>query len=101
TNIRQAPKAINSKLFLSFPSTDVRTKNFDPTGAHTALALPSTYAKFPYTSQKFIAASQGDSRVDVPYMRSAEMYLIEAEALARLGNEAGSKAVFDVFAKNR
>ncbi|MDR3026581.1 RagB/SusD family nutrient uptake outer membrane protein [Chryseobacterium sp.] len=101
TNIRQAPKAINSKLFLSFPSADVRTKNFDPTGAHTALALPSTYSKFPYTSQKFIAASQGDSRVDVPYMRSAEMYLIEAEALARLGNEAGSKAVFDVFAKNR
>jgi hypothetical protein len=101
TNIRQAPKAINSKLFLSFPSTDIRTKNFDPTGAHTALALPSTYAKFPYTSQKFIAASQGDSRVDVPYMRSAEMYLIEAEALARSGNEAGSKAVFDVFAKNR
>ncbi|MBB6333400.1 hypothetical protein HNP24_004426 [Chryseobacterium sediminis] len=101
TNIRQAPKAINSKLFLSFPSTDVRTKNFDPTGAHTALALPSTYSKFPYTSQKFIAASQGDSRVDVPYMRSAEMYLIEAEALAKSGNEAGSKAVFDVFAKNR
>lgn len=101
TNIRQAPKAINSKLFLSFPSTDVRTKNFDPTGAHTALALPSTYSKFPYTSQKFLAASQGDSRVDVPYMRSAEMYLIEAEALARSGNEAGSKAVFDVFAKNR
>ncbi|MFS4474238.1 RagB/SusD family nutrient uptake outer membrane protein [Chryseobacterium sp. T20] len=101
TNIRQAPKAINSKLFLSFPSSDVRTKNFDPTGAHTALALPSTYSKFPYTSQKFIAASQADSRVDVPYMRSAEMYLIEAEALARSGNEAGSKAVFNVFAKNR
>ncbi|MDR6373134.1 hypothetical protein J2795_004323 [Chryseobacterium bernardetii] len=101
TNIRQAPKAINTKLFLSFPSTDIRTKNFDPTGAHTALALPSTYAKFPYTGQKFLAASQADSRVDVPYMRSAEMYLIEAEALARSGDEAGSKAVFNVFAKNR
>ncbi|MEJ5052539.1 RagB/SusD family nutrient uptake outer membrane protein [Chryseobacterium culicis] len=101
TNIRQAPKAINSKLFLLFPSTDVRTKNFDPTGAHSNLGLPSTYSKFPYTGQKFLAASQADSRVDVPYMRSAEMYLIEAEALARSGNEAGSKAVFDVFAKNR
>ncbi|KFF75047.1 carbohydrate-binding protein SusD [Chryseobacterium sp. P1-3] len=101
TNIRQAPKAINSKLFLSFPSTDIRTKNFDPSGAHTALGLPSTYSKFPYTSQKFLAASQADSRVDVPYMRAAEMYLIEAEALARLGDEAGSKIVFNEFAKNR
>ncbi|BFO66245.1 RagB/SusD family nutrient uptake outer membrane protein [Chryseobacterium sp. KCF3-3] len=101
TNIRQAPKAINNKLFQLFPSTDVRTKNFDPTGAHTNLGLPTTYSKFPYTGQKFLAVSQSDSRVDVPYMRSAEMYLIEAEALARSGNEAGSKAVFDVFAKNR
>ncbi|MBV8326050.1 RagB/SusD family nutrient uptake outer membrane protein [Chryseobacterium sp.] len=101
TNIRQSPKAINNKLFLLFPSTDIRTKNFDPTGAHTALGLPSTYAKFPYTSQKFLAASQADSRVDVPYMRAAEMYLIEAEALARLGNEADSKVAFNLFTKNR
>ncbi len=101
TNIRQAPKAINSQLFLMFPSTDIRTKNFDPTGAHTALGLPSTYSKFAYTSQKFLAASLADSRVDVPYMRAAEMYLIEAEALARLGNEADSKTAFNLLAKNR
>lgn len=34
-------------------------------------------------------------------MRAAEMYLIEAEALARLGDEAGSKAVFNELQKNR
>lgn len=101
TNIRQAPKAINSKLFLMFPTTDVRTKNFDPSGAHTSLALPSTYSKFAYTSQKFLSASFADSRVDLPYMRAAEMYLIEAEALARLGNETDSKTVFNLLAKNR
>ncbi|MFP3594568.1 RagB/SusD family nutrient uptake outer membrane protein [Chryseobacterium sp. SIMBA_038] len=101
TNIRQAPKAVNSKLYNMFPTTDVRTKVFDPTGAHTSLGLPSNFAKFPYTSQKFLSASVSDSRVDVPYMRAAEMYLIEAEALARLGDEANSKIVFNAFTKNR
>ncbi|CAD0223371.1 RagB/SusD family nutrient uptake outer membrane protein [Chryseobacterium sp. JV274] len=102
TNIRQAPKAINSKLYQMFLNKkDVRIDNFDPTGAHTALALPSTYSKFPYTSQKFIAASQADSRVDVPYMRAAEMYLIEAEALAKLGDEAGSKVALNTLGKRR
>ena len=101
TNIRKAPKAINSALYAKFPATDIRTKNFDPTGAHTSLGLPSTYSKFPYTSQKFLAVSQSDSRCDVPFMRSAEMYLIEAEALAKSGKETASKIVFNEFAKNR
>jgi len=99
--VRGGPKAISKKLYAMFPSTDVRTKLFDPTGAHTALALPSTYSKFPYTNQKFLAVSTSDSRVDIPYMRGAEMYLIEAEALARSNNEVGSKLVFNEFAKKR
>jgi len=87
TNIRGNPKAINRVLWndLAFTATDVRKLNFDPTGAHTALALPSTFSKFPYTSQKFIAAGGADSRGDVVYMRAAEMLLIEAEAYARMG----------------
>ncbi|RKS96047.1 RagB/SusD family nutrient uptake outer membrane protein [Chryseobacterium defluvii] len=101
TSVKGGPKAMNSKLFAMFPSTDVRTKVVDPTGQHTALALPSTYSKFPYTSQKFLSASLSDSRVDVPYMRAAEMYLIEAEAKAKAGDEAGSKLVFNEFTKNR
>ncbi|WP_292008708.1 RagB/SusD family nutrient uptake outer membrane protein [Chryseobacterium sp.] len=101
TNIRQAPKAINTKLYNMFPSTDVRTKVVDPTGAHTSLSLPSTYSKFPYTSQKFLSVSTSDSRMDVPYMRAAEMYLIEAEALAKIGDEAGSKVIFNEFSVNR
>ncbi|RKS96044.1 RagB/SusD family nutrient uptake outer membrane protein [Chryseobacterium defluvii] len=101
TNIRQNPKAINSKLFAMFPTTDVRTKVVDPTGQHTALGLPTTYSKFPYTSQKFLSVSTSDSRLDVPYMRAAEMYLIEAEAKAKAGDEAGSKVVFNAFTANR
>ncbi|WP_294239919.1 MULTISPECIES: RagB/SusD family nutrient uptake outer membrane protein [Chryseobacterium] len=102
TNIRTAPKAINKLLYQKFPSTDVRTKNFDPTGQHSTLGLPSTFSKFAYTSQKFLAVSTSDSRCDVPLMRAAEMYLIEAEALARIsGKEADSRVVFNQFMSNR
>lgn len=101
TNIRQNPKAINVLLYKKFPSTDVRTQVVDPTGKHNDLNLTSRYAKAPYTSQKFLSVSPGDSRMDIPYMRAAEMYLIEAEALARLGKETESKKVFDELQINR
>src|SRR5699024_4955885 len=38
---------------------------------------------------------------DAVMMRSAEMYLIEAEALARDGKEGESKVVFNEFMENR
>ena len=107
SQIRQAPKVVNSLLFNSFPSTDVRTQVIDPTGAHTALNLPSTYSKFPYTSQKFLSVNSAGavdnvtSLGDIPFMRAAEMYLIEAEALAKDNKEAQSKIVFNEFEKNR
>lgn len=107
SQIRQAPKVVNSLLFNSFPSTDVRTQVIDPTGAHTALNLPSTYSKFPYTSQKFLSVNSAGavdnvtSLGDIPFMRAAEMYLIEAEALAKDNKELQSKIVFDEFEKNR
>jgi hypothetical protein len=87
TNIRGNPKAINRLLYNDpiFTATDVRKANFDPTGLHTALALASNFTKKPYTSQKYLAAGGADSRGDVVYMRVAEMYLIEAEAYARMG----------------
>ncbi|WP_343695524.1 RagB/SusD family nutrient uptake outer membrane protein [Flavobacterium sp.] len=100
TVIRSCPKAINSKLYNMIPETDVRSLLFDKTGKHTALELPSNFAKFPYTSQKFLAVSTGDSRCDVPYMRVAEMYLIEAEAKARLGNADAANILFE-FEKTR
>ncbi|MEM0577237.1 RagB/SusD family nutrient uptake outer membrane protein [Flavobacterium polysaccharolyticum] len=94
TVIRSCPKAINSKLYNLIPSTDVRSKIFDKTGQHTDLVLASSYSKFPYTSQKFLSVSTGDSRCDVPYMRVAEMYLIEAEAKARLGLADANQVLF-------
>lgn len=107
SQIRQAPKVVNKLLFDQFAATDVRTQVIDPTGNHTALNLPSTYLKVPYTSQKFLSVNGSgsvDNSVslgDIPLMRSAEMYLIEAEALARSNREADSKIVFNQFEKNR
>lgn len=107
SQIRQAPKVVNSLLFNSFPSTDVRTQVIDPTGNHTSLNLPATYLKVPYTSQKFLsvngagAVDNNTSLGDIPFMRAAEMYLIEAEALAKDSKEPQSKIVFNEFEKNR
>ncbi|TPG38122.1 RagB/SusD family nutrient uptake outer membrane protein [Flavobacterium pectinovorum] len=100
TVIRSCPKAINSKLYNLIPSTDVRSTLFSKDGKHPGLDLGSAFAKFPYTSQKFLSVSTGDSRCDVPYMRAAEMYLIEAEAKARLGHADAAKILFD-FEKAR
>lgn len=103
TNIRTNPKAIFSVLYNQIPSTDVRSKIFDPTGQHLNLpagaTLPSNFAKFPFTSQKFIAVSTADSRMDVPYMRMAEMFLIEAEALSFSNEAAARQALFQLVSK--
>lgn len=95
TVIRSCPKAINSKLYAMIPATDVRSTIFSKDGNHPNLSLTTAFAKFPYTSQKFLAIATGDSRCDVPYMRAAEMYLIEAEAKARLGQADAASVLFD------
>lgn len=99
--IRANPRSINSLLYDKISATDVRKTLWDPTGKHLNLpagvSLLSTHKKFPYTNQKFIAVSNGDSRVDVPLMRAAEMYLIEAEAKARGGQDGlAAQVLFDL-----
>ena len=99
SNIRGNPKAINSTLYHTIPTTDVRSQIFDPTGNHFVLpagvTLPSNFSRKLYTSQKFIANGTGDSRMDIPYMRVSEMYLIEAEARARENDDVkAAEALF-------
>ena len=97
SSIRANPRSINNLLYDKISETDVRKTLWDPTGEHEGLELVSNAKKYPYTSQKFLAVSTSDSRMDVPMMRAAEMYLIEAEALAR-DNQFGSAAqvLFDL-----
>ena len=87
TSIRTNPRSINKPLFDMIPDTDIRKTLWSEDGLHTDLqdgyVILSNFSRYPYTNQKFLAESSSVSLMDVPMMRSAEMYLIEAEALAR------------------
>lgn len=85
-----AGKGIDKRLYESISNTDVRQKWF---------ASATNYNYLPmYSGVKFIG---GDNFLgDVVYMRAAEMYFIEAEALALAGNESQAKQVlFDLVSK--
>ena len=99
TVIRTQPRAINSTLYNLIPATDVRKRMWDLTGA--TVPIPPGGARAPYQNKKFLAKSDALSVGDVPYMRAAEMYLIEAEARARQGQNALAQSALFTLAKNR
>lgn len=98
TNIRTNPKAINSLLYNQISSTDIRKSLWDPTGADPTFPIPlnPNGSRFPYMNRKFKVANTALSIGDVPLMRASEMFLIEAEALARAGGQevAARQALF-------
>jgi hypothetical protein len=102
TNIRVDPKVINSALYDQIPATDVRAKMWVKTPTPANSVVPTGGVRVPYITQKFrLPGTPSTSAMgDVPYMRAAEMYLIEAEAQARLGNATGAAtALFDLVSK--
>jgi hypothetical protein len=102
TNIRTNPKAINSLLYEQISATDIRKQLWDPTGTNTAFPTPPGGSRYPYMNRKFLSGGgSGSSIGDVPLMRVAEMYLIEAEAKARLGQDAAAAQVLFTLAKQR
>ena len=72
---------------------------WDQTGA--TVPIPPGGARVPYQNKKFLAKSDALSVGDVPYMRAAEMYLIEAEARARQGQDVAARSALFTLAKNR
>ncbi|MEJ7736000.1 MAG: RagB/SusD family nutrient uptake outer membrane protein [Chitinophagaceae bacterium] len=97
--IRTNPKAINSTLYNQISATDVRKKLWDVTGA--SVPVPPNGLKRPYINKKFLVANTSSSAGDVPNMRAAEMYLIEAEARARLGQDGAAADVLSTLLLNR
>jgi starch-binding outer membrane protein, SusD/RagB family len=102
TVIRTYPKVINSLLYNQIPATDVRAKMWvkAPTAANSV--VPPGGVRVAYLNQKFrLPGTPSTSAMgDVPYMRAAEMYLIEAEAKAKLGQDANAaKLLFDLVSK--
>ena len=77
-------KSIDARLFDAIADTDIRKTAF--AGDGDATGLPK------YANKKFkdlVSFFEGDYL----YMRAAEMYLIEAEALANQGDGPGAKAL--------
>ena len=102
SNIRQTPKAINSQLYEKIPETDVRKKMWVKAPTKENSTTPPGGVRVPYMNQKFRlpGTPSTSSQGDIPYMRAAEMYLIEAEALAKQGKDAeAAKVLFDLASK--
>lgn len=102
TNTRGNPKAIFVPLYNQISATDVRKQLWDPTGTNTSFPVVAGGTRYPYMTRKFSLVNAGNSNGDLVFMRSAEMYLIEAEALARQGGQdvAARQALF-TLAKQR
>lgn len=98
TNTRGNPKAINSLLYNKISTTDIRKKLWDPTATEPDFPVASGGTRRPYMTRKFTLPNPANSNGDLMFMRAAEMYLIEAEALARItGREDGArKALYDM-----
>lgn len=102
TNTRGNPKAINSTLYARISDTDVRKQLWDSTGALPGFPIAANGARFPYMTRKFLLENPGNSNGDLALMRSSEMILIEAEALARQGGrDAEAADVIMELAKTR
>ena len=100
TVIRTYPKVINSALYSQIPATDVRSKMWVENPTATNSVVPPGGVRPKFLNQKFrLPGTPSTSAMgDVPYMRAAEMYLIEAEAKARLNDAAGaSQVLFDLL----
>lgn len=99
TAIRQGVKCINADTYDTMSETDLRRAWWDPTGA---MEVPTkSFVKNPYQNRKFTARSSADAVGDVAFMRLAEMYLTEAEALARAGKNDEAQQVFTKFQVTR
>jgi len=81
-----APRAIDKRLYEQIPETDFRKRWFNDSKGDKTQSQPG--AQGAYANVKF--GWDGTWTMDNPYMRAAEMYLIEAEAKARQGNETGA-----------
>lgn len=87
-------KKITKELYDQIPAGDVRKSVFITPGTGTA-KLPD------YNQTKFTLPVAGSWAADYILMRASEMYLIEAEALARLGNEGEAQTVLNALVQAR
>lgn len=98
--------AIDRRLYEAMSATDIRKEMFaGPEGG--TITVPNSngilieQSHDPYISFKFRDLTSNRTSGDYIYLRSALMYYIESEALARSGNEAQAKQVLFEITKER
>lgn len=92
------PKMIDARLYSQIPDDDYRKSLFN--GPDGDDSQSQAGARLPYATLKF--GWNGDWTMDYPYMRAAEMVLIEAEAYAHLGqNEKAASVLKELMAKRQ
>ena len=101
--IRTCPRGIGSRTYDAIPSTDIRSKMWIKAPTTATAVIPPGGVVRPYMGQKFRLPGIPSTSVmgDVPYMRTGEMFLIEAEALAQLGRFEDAQNVLFTLVRNR
>ena len=95
-------KLIDANLYGLIPASDGRKDAFlGSVGETVVSAQGSAYSLPAYASLKFEDKLTDRFEADYIYMRAAEMYLIEIEALARGGNEPLAKDLLLEFVQTR
>lgn len=99
---REGPKCIYNHLYHRISDTDKRKGCFAATKAianSDAFSRPQPSTVVPaYYNNKYMVPDHADPQVDCPYMRIAEMYLTEAEALSRQGkNSEAQQVLYDLI----
>jgi hypothetical protein len=101
--LNYAPRHVDKRLYDLIPESDSRKLWFQ--NGSGSLPAPSyrdqnaTTWSLPYANLKF--GSDGNFTQDYMYMRAAEMYLIETEALLRLGQSTNALQVYNQYYTTR
>lgn len=88
-------------LYAHLSDTDIPATLWDPTGKDPDFVVTDGGARYPYMTQKFLLADPSNSVGDLAFMRAGEMYLIEAEAKARAGQDAAARTVLNELIETR
>lgn len=99
---KYAYKSIDKRLYDAIPTTDYRKSLFVAPGMDADAEVIKGVKKgkiVDYANVKFIDPTIREG--DYIYMRAAELYYIEAEALARSGNEVQARQVLYDITKTR